>query len=82
MMPSCDCGLRSGSPTWAESPCSEVRHRTTVIYFLPPDKREGRTFEDRGDFPVNGELRLRVTPQCAARMVAEHGAWVEVIGDW
>lgn len=72
-MPDCDCGL------WSGKPCVITRWKTTVVYFLPPSHREGRTVDDRGDFPKNGELRLRVAPECAARMVAAEGDWVEVV---
>lgn len=72
----CECGEWLGEPCCWSGPESE----TVVVEFMPEALRESHTAaRNRGVYPHNGAVRVRVERGCAELMIESDGEWCEVI---
>lgn len=72
----CECGEWSGEPCQWQGPRSE----TVVVEFMPEQHRASHeACNNRGSYPANGAVRIRVEWSCADHMVRCDGDWCEQI---
>lgn len=72
----CECGDWSGEQCEWTGPVSE----TVVVEWMPEEYREShRKAGNRGVYPANGALRLRVERSCAERIIEDAPEWAEVV---
>ncbi len=69
----CECGEWSGEACAWSGPKGE----TVLVEFMPEQHRAShRAAGNRGSYPHNGSIRIRVERSCADRMVETDGEWV------
>jgi hypothetical protein len=72
----CECGEWSGDACEWSGP----REETVLVEFMPDEHRASHvTAGNRGRYPYNGALRIRVERECAARMIKYDGDWAEIV---
>lgn len=71
-MTKCECGEWSGEPCRWHGPASE----TTTVEFMPANLRNShQACGNAGVWPHNGALRITVSKECAADMIAMDYEW-------
>jgi hypothetical protein len=72
----CSCGETSGVPCEWSGPESE----TVLIAWMPNEHRASHTAAgNRGFYPHNGSVRLRVHSDCADRVIEADGGWASIV---
>jgi hypothetical protein len=72
----CECGQWSGERCSWTGPASA----TTIVEFVPEHLRSSHiAARNRGIYPHNGAIRLRVERSCADRMAEHDNTWVTVL---
>ncbi len=72
----CQCGEWSGE----QCQWSGDRSETVVVEVMPEYLRASHTAAgNRGSYPANGSVRLRVERSCADTMIESDGEWVEIV---
>lgn len=72
----CECGELTGQP------CNASIHKSDalLVEVIPEHLRASHeAARNRGCYPHNGALRLRVTPACADALEVSEGDWLQVI---
>lgn len=73
----CQCGQVTGEACCWQGPLSQ----TVEIEWMPKYLRASHEAAgNRGCYPYNGAMRLRVTESCADLLVETDGEWTQVIG--
>ena len=73
----CECGEWSGERCPWSGPVSD----TVTVEYMPESLRSSHVAAgNRGVYPHNGSVRIRVERSCAERMVESDGDWARVIG--
>jgi hypothetical protein len=71
----CQCG------EWSGVRCTGTLDADAVtVVFMPANLRDSHvTGRNRGAYPHNGAVRIRVHPRCAALMIESEGDWCALV---
>lgn len=72
----CECGAWSGEACYWSGPIDE----TVVVEYMPEHLRASHLAAgDRGQWPQNGAVRIRVERSCAETMIGLDPDWVAIV---
>lgn len=72
----CNCGEWSGERCAWTGP----REQTVLVEFMPEFLRESHeAARNRGVWPHNGAVQIRVEKSCAKHMIKHDGEWCQIV---
>ena len=75
-MVQCECGAVTGEPCGWSGPAALM----VLVEWMPRELRDSHTAaRNRGVWPANGALRLRMEQTCADLIVETEGDWAEIV---
>jgi hypothetical protein len=72
----CECGEWCGEGCQWSGPSDQM----VLVEYMPEEHRISHTAAgNRGSYPDNGAVRIRVSDECAANMIEHDGEWCEIV---
>lgn len=70
----CECGR------WSGNPCTSNKNTSVIVEYMPVSLRASHiAARNSGVYPYNGAERIRVTQECANRIIEADSDWSSIV---